>query len=85
MKPFRKVVGSRAMQCNSIGNNQLQMQWWDLTLECGHEVERRLRFPPQVGFRSRGFASLHHPRRQSEALPPPRRCRCSYCPAEVST
>lgn len=82
-KPLRLVVdahGPRQGRC--IGNNALSMAWWELTLECGHVVERRVRFPKQVGHARRGFAVLHRPRSIGEALPAPKRVRCEWCPDE---
>lgn len=78
-KPLRAVVKAMPHTGRCIGNNQITIQWWELTLECGHEVERPLRFPKQVGRQTRGWAIMHHPRRMGEALPAPLRARCERC------
>lgn len=80
--PWRTVLRATLCGANSIGNNRLTMRWWDLTLDCGHVVERPVRFPPQEGVWRRGFAAQHHPRPKSEALPAPTRVRCRLCLAE---
>lgn len=81
VRPWSKVTRADARGCNSIGNNQLQTQYWDIELECGHSTERRMRFPKQGPSQyRRGFAALHHPRLRSEALPAPKKCRCPVCP-----
>ena len=77
--PLRKVDRAVYRQGQSINNNQISMQWWDLYLECGHLEERRVRFPKQEGRRSRGFAALHHPRPRDEALPAQKKARCHDC------
>lgn len=82
-KPWRRVLRAEGpLRANCIGNQRLQVTWWDLHLECGHVEERPPRYPPRGDRRPLGFAALHHPRRTSEALPPPKRVRCSYCPEE---
>lgn len=58
------------------------IQWWDLELECGHTVERNVRYKPQKGRVRRGWSLIHHPRRPSDALGPPKRVRCDRCPKE---
>lgn len=80
--PLRTVVDPghpRSGRC--IGNNRITMQWWELRLECGHTVERPLRFPKQTGRPRRGWQIMHRPRPTSEALPAPKRVRCDSCPA----
>lgn len=58
------------------------VRWWSVTLECGHEVERPIRFPKQIASKAwrRGWGAIYHKRPLSEALSPPKRCRCEYCP-----
>lgn len=84
--PFRAVLQTQARTGHAILNSALYTQWWDLHLECGHMVERALRFPPQeAGKKSRrGYAALHRPRAQSEALPAPKRVRCKHCAHQES-
>jgi len=81
--PLRKVVSAYARCTNCINNNGMQTQWWEIELECGHHIERPLRFPKQKRYR-RGFAALWHPRQRSEALPAPKRCRCEYCGRRIN-
>lgn len=53
--------------------------WWEMRLECGHQVERTVRYPPRstpVPYRRR--------RSLDDALPPPRRVRCEQCPRKVA-
>ena len=80
MKPFRKVVTAAAREGTSIGLGAGMCRWWTLTLDCGHEVERTIKFPKQTGSVRRGFAAIYHKRPLSEKLPPPKRCRCDFCP-----
>ena len=78
LAPLRSVVKSHIREGSSI-NGDFGFRQWDLTLECGHEVERPLRFPVQTGVKSHGFAAQYHPRQRSEALPPQKRARCWEC------
>ena len=85
LKPLRKVTAALRRGGRSI-NGGFDIRWWDLTLECGHEEERPLRFPKQVGVhKRRGFMVMHHPRPLDEALPAPKRVRCGYCPNREDT
>lgn len=52
--------------------------WWELTLECGHQVERFVSYPPREP-RMKG-----RERSWTEALPPPKRARCDECPKAPS-
>lgn len=47
-------------------------RWWELRLDCGHTVERSVRYRPRGGRLAR--------RALSEVLPPPKRARCHLCP-----
>ena len=78
MNPLRKVIDSHYRSGQSIFAS-FTIRWWDLQLECGHSVERRMRFPKQVGRAIRGYAIMHHPRKHGEELPPPGRVRCEFC------
>lgn len=84
MKALRKATTARIRKGASIGLGGGMCRWWDITLECGHQVERPVRFPKQTGFVRRGFAAIYHKRALSEALPAPKRCRCEICPDRVS-
>jgi len=82
LAPLVTVVKATSRQYRALFNNQLWGAEWALTLECGHEDTRPVRFPP--GHR-RGFAALHHPRPLSEALPHPKRIRCIACLKQLDT
>jgi len=82
--PLRKVVTAHLSECSNTIGASFGMRWWDIELECGHHVERRVRFPKQTGIhKRRGFAVLWHPRGRDEALPAPKRCRCERCGYEA--
>lgn len=49
-------------------------RWYDLTLECGHIVERT----PE--YEDRDPSLKGQPRNWHQALPPPERARCDFCP-----
>lgn len=54
--------------------------WYELTLECGHIVERNVKYKPRSdgrAVRSGGW----QPRHSEDALPPPKRARCDHCRA----
>jgi hypothetical protein len=82
MNPLRAVVKADLREGSCI-NADFYQRWYDIELECGHVVERRVRFPPQVGMYRRGFMAQYHPRPADEALPPPKRCRCGRCGYEA--
>lgn len=55
-------------------------RWWEATLDCGHVVERTVRYgPPRDGRRTRG--GTQH-RLLTDVLPAPKRVRCEFCPTE---
>jgi hypothetical protein len=54
-------------------------RWWDLTLECGHNVERGVRYEPGASNGRRGYARMHHQPPLTAALPAPKRVRCEVC------
>jgi hypothetical protein len=55
-------------------------RWYELTLECGHVVERTMKYKPRTGRKANGW----HPRSIDDALPPPRRAQCSQKHEEAS-
>lgn len=52
-----------------------RVRMYELQLECGHRVDRFVKYPPRSGPRANGW----HPRRLSEALPAPKRALCDEC------
>lgn len=49
-------------------------RWWQLTLTCGHVVERTVRYQPS------GDGRLgSHSRNASEVLPAPKCAKCDHC------
>jgi hypothetical protein len=52
-------------------------RWWDMQLECGHKVERIVRYRPLYPTQRGG---TQH-RSRSDVLPPPHRVRCEFCSA----
>lgn len=75
---WRKVVkadGPYAGRGSLLGpETSRRVKWWDLTLECGHLVQRSCRYPPP-------FVPGRRHRSAGEALPPPKRVLCEMCAA----
>lgn len=79
---WREVA--KAVLCTGRGSflgpaTSRRARWWDLTLECGHVVQRSARYrslPPAE--RQRG--GTQH-RLSEDVLPAPRRARCCQCEA----
>lgn len=79
--PLRRVVAASPRVMSSILASFKTWRWF-LDLECGHQVDRRIKYLPDTGpFRRRGFAALWHPPEASRIPPPPRSARCDQCPA----
>ncbi len=74
--PMRRVDDAVLMPMTSILAS-FKGYYWLLTLECGHEVERGVRYQPGHG--RRGFALLHHPPGQAAILAAQERARCEVC------
>jgi hypothetical protein len=75
--PWRKVAkAERREGAWSMVISGCKGRWYELTLECGHVVERGARYNPTG---PRGWGSMHHPPPLSHMLPPPRRVRCTRC------
>lgn len=55
-------------------------RWWELTLACGHKVERTVRYRPLQPRRARQRGGTQH-RSLDDVLPAPRRVRCEFCRA----
>lgn len=79
--PFRKVQSARVRSGQTIIAN-FHITWWELTLECGHDVDRPVRWLPQKGpkhLRRRGWAALYNPPGPDRLPRPPKRARCDRC------
>jgi hypothetical protein len=79
--PLRTVVGAepRAGRGGLLGgDNSRRKFWWHMTLECGHTVDRDMKYrrlePGELPIR--GGRSNRLP---SDRLPPPKRARCEDC------
>lgn len=80
MKPWRKVVkklGLGSGRGSVMGpDTTRRTRWWNLKLECGHEVERTVKYKPAKHPQRGG---TQH-RSRSDVLPHPNKVRCEYCP-----
>lgn len=82
--PLRRVLQAtlREGRVGLFTANGIYTRWYEMKLECGHEVERTARYrPPEQGRARRGWARLHHLPDPDLALPPAKRVRCESCPA----
>lgn len=75
--PVRRVVKADLQSGRCFGNNRLSTRCWELTLECGHRADRRVRFPK--GTAGRGWKAMHRPAPLTLALPEPKKVRCLLC------
>lgn len=68
---------------SSIMNPGLKHHWWQLRLECGHTVERRIRWK-RIDRPRRGWAAQHQGPSLSR-LPDkdPQYANCELCPQPV--
>ncbi len=82
--PLRNVVKSMEREGRSSFNfchgQGIYSRWYDLTLECGHVVERTARYEKGASGDNRGYARQHHQPPSNKMLPPPKRVRCEFCP-----
>lgn len=78
--PLRKVVHANVRVMSSILASFKTYRWF-FELECGHEVDRPIKYLPQPEgeIKRRGFAALWHPPEHSRIPPPPKRARCDEC------
>jgi hypothetical protein len=77
LDPLRAVVEARLRGGGSIVA-PFKSHWWNLRLECGHTVERRIRWKPVPNPR-RGWAAQHHGPSLTRLPDPPKRARCEEC------
>lgn len=88
--PLRRVVGgwdgaAEPMEMSGRGSvlgpdTSRRTRWWELRLECGHEVERTVRYSKRPG----PAARYSRARSGSDVLPAPKRVRCELCPRAES-
>lgn len=81
--PWRKVVhADEPMACRGGllgGETSRRTHMRTLTLECGHKVERTVRYKPAERPQVGGTQS----RSATDILPPPKRVRCEMCALEA--
>ena len=78
-RPLRAVVKHhvRFVRGGLLGpDTSRRVGMYELTLECGHRVERFVKYAPNTQM---GRANGWHPRPYDDILPPPVRARCDYC------
>lgn len=75
---LRKVTEARLRGGGSIFAPGLKHHWWELRLECGHTVERRIRWRPIPNPR-RGWAAQHAGVSLDRLPDAPKRVRCEDC------
>lgn len=63
--------------------SDFKYHWWELQLECGHQVERRVRWLAPTDGRpaERGWGAMWHGPTLDREPPPPQHARCDECPA----
>lgn len=77
-QPWRDVTAAHEFDGRGsvLGPDTNRMaRWWELTLTCGHTVERSVRYGPRTKGRKHGR------RTAADVTPPRARVRCGYCPA----
>lgn len=77
--PWRAVVRASVRGGGSI-LAPIKFHWWALTLDCGHEVERRIRWKP-IPNAPKGWAAQHRGVSLDRLPPEPKRARCPECRA----
>ena len=85
--PRRKVAKGWPRVGSSIIAD-FKYYFWELTLECGHVVHRRVRYKPEAQpikwKRRRGFAAMHHPPSRDRIPPIQRHAFCEECKPEAT-
>lgn len=80
MRPFRKVVKAVLHEGQTIIKN-FHIRWWDVELDCGHHVERGVRYKP--GHTRRGWGMIHRPPSLTNVQDfTAKRLQCDRCPKE---
>lgn len=67
----------------SILAPSFKYHWWQLQLECGHTVERRIRWLSVANPR-RGWAALHRGPSLTRLPPDPKHAQCEVCAQEAA-
>jgi hypothetical protein len=80
MAPHRTVVDARVRGGGSIFSGR-KYHWWELTLDCGHVVERRIRWT-KIDNPRRGWAAQYAPPSLDRLPPEPKHARCELCPED---
>lgn len=75
--PLRSVVNPHLRGGGSIFA-PFKYHWWELDLECGHTVERRIRYV-KIDDPRRGYAAQHRGPGINRVPAPPKRARCHEC------
>lgn len=76
-RPRRRVVDALQSEATSgqLTNQRRSVRWWELRLDCGHTVERPVRYSAE---RSRGWRG--GARSGADVLPAVKWARCEQCP-----
>lgn len=83
MRPWRTVLADPAPRIREGRGGVLgpdtdrRARWWEMRAECGHLVERSVRYTPS----GEGRGYVRH-RARTDILPAPARVRCEHCPRE---
>lgn len=79
-RPLVAVKVARLRAVSSILSD-FKSHMWELELECGHVVDRRIRWLPQKGKRrKRGWSAMHNAPSLDRLPPEPKHARCDECP-----
>lgn len=76
--PRRKVERAIVRAGASIPKSEFKYRWWLLVLECGHEVERRIKYL-RVDNPARGYAAQWQGVPPSRIPPAPKYAFCEDC------
>lgn len=76
-RPLVNIVDARARSGRGslLGDSSRRVRIWDLTLACGHHVQRMVKYGPDRTHGERGRG-----RSLQDAQPAPKRARCDSCP-----
>lgn len=79
VKADQRSVGVPLMQTRS---GSPRARCWNLTLECGHQIERGVRY--QKGSQPRGWGCIWSPPPLTKMLPAPKKIKCPICAQKPS-
>lgn len=80
--PLRAVEKALLRGGGSILSS-FKYHWWELRLECGHTVERRIKWSP-IPNAPRGWAAQHRGVSLTRLPPEPKKARCEFCRSEAA-